>query len=59
MILMKTDVGRVRSSNQDTMISGELGNGARWAAVCDGMGGANGGNIASAECAKVLEEQIR
>ena len=41
----KTDVGLKRSSNQDGFAHGRLGD-AVWAVVCDGMGGANGGNIA-------------
>lgn len=43
----KTDAGRVRSSNQDVCRCGSFEDGA-WTLVCDGMGGVNGGNIASA-----------
>lgn len=46
-IFGSTDKGIVRSSNQDAFATGELADGAVFAIVCDGMGGANGGNIAS------------
>ncbi len=53
-----TDTGRVRSSNQDTFRLGELSDGAVYAIVCDGMGGPNGGAIASALTADLLENRI-
>jgi len=46
----KTDVGCVRVENQDDFRAGELPDGAAWALVCDGMGGAQGGREA-AHCA--------
>ena len=39
--------GLVRSSNQDAFMTGTFDDGSVWAVVCDGMGGANGGNVAS------------
>ena len=43
----KSDVGLVRKSNQDRFAYGELPGESAWLVVCDGMGGANGGNVAS------------
>ena len=54
----RTDTGRVRSSNQDAFISGTLPGGAVFAVVCDGMGGANGGNVASALGIKVISDRL-
>ena len=46
----KTDIGLRRSSNQDTFSVCDLPSGEILAVVCDGMGGAKAGNVAS-ECA--------
>ncbi len=46
-IFGSTDKGIVRSSNQDAFLTGQFSDGVVYAIVCDGMGGANGGNIAS------------
>ena len=43
-VYSESDIGLKRSSNQDYCLSGEFPDGAVWAIVCDGMGGANGGN---------------
>ncbi|MBQ8550831.1 MAG: Stp1/IreP family PP2C-type Ser/Thr phosphatase, partial [Clostridia bacterium] len=56
-IASKSDIGRVRSSNQDSFSAGEI-RGAAWAIVCDGMGGANGGNIASGKAVKTISDCI-
>ena len=57
-----TDIGRVRKQNQDFFFA-EGGADGKWAllVVCDGMGGAKSGNIASrlsceAFTAKMLSE---
>jgi protein phosphatase len=42
-----SDVGKVRNSNQDCVIGLELNNQYYAFIVCDGMGGANGGEVAS------------
>ena len=34
----KTDVGKVRESNQDNMVFRQLDEGCLYAVVCDGMG---------------------
>ncbi len=54
----RTDVGRVRPTNQDAFICGRLSPTALFAIVCDGMGGANGGNVASAIAARVTAERL-
>ena len=57
-IVAKTDKGRVRESNQDAYAVGEFPDEVAWAIVCDGMGGAAGGNIASALAVKVISDKI-
>lgn len=54
----KTDIGRQRRTNQDSYAVGELPVGVAWAVVCDGMGGTNGGSIASTLAVKTISEQI-
>ena len=55
----QTHIGLVRESNQDALEYGTLNNAAQYAVVCDGMGGANGGNIASKIAVEVIGSRIR
>ncbi len=57
-ISAKSDKGMVRTNNQDSYAAGELPGNVAWAVVCDGMGGAAGGNVASATAVKIISEKI-
>ncbi len=57
-IFSKSDIGLVRQSNEDACKSGVLPDGSAWAVVCDGMGGANGGDVASGIAVNRISEQI-
>ena len=54
-----SDIGRKRRTNQDSFAAVRLYDNAFLAVVCDGMGGANGGNIASSLAVKVFVEQVK
>jgi len=57
-VFSKSDVGLVRSQNQDDFRFGVISPSCAWAVVCDGMGGANGGNIASATAVDYISTKI-
>ena len=57
-IVGRTDKGDKRPENQDRYIGGTLANGTSFGFVCDGMGGANGGSVASGYLSKVIEEYL-
>ena len=55
----RTHIGLVRENNQDALEYGTLNETTQYAVVCDGMGGANGGNIASKIAVEVIGSRIR
>ena len=54
-----TDPGLVRSENQDYYLLQQLGEHDFLAVVCDGMGGAKSGNVASRLAAEVFVEELK
>ena len=54
-----TDPGCVRSQNQDTHFIEQLDRSTLLCVVCDGMGGAKSGNIASSLAADVFVQEVR
>jgi len=57
-IAAKTDAGQVRLLNEDCFSVGELPGGFVWAVICDGMGGAVGGDIASRSAVQRISETV-
>lgn len=57
-IVAKTDIGLTRKQNQDAYAAGELPCGIGWAVVCDGMGGAAGGAIASTTAVRHIADNV-
>lgn len=53
-----TDVGNVRSQNQDAFRIDRISDQALLAVVCDGMGGAKSGNVASRLAGEVFAEEV-
>ncbi len=58
LIYSKTDTGKVRETNQDAFFCCELPDGSVFAMVCDGMGGANAGNLASETAIKSIRDYV-
>ena len=57
-IYSKIDIGKERLLNQDAFFAGEISQDIAFAVVCDGMGGANAGEIASQTAVKTISEYI-
>ena len=54
-----TDLGCIRAQNQDAYLIEQLDKNTLLCVVCDGMGGAKSGNIASTLAADVFVQQVR
>ncbi len=54
-----TDVGLVRTTNQDTFAAEKISDDLAFAVLCDGMGGEAGGNVASAMTLKQVCDVLR
>ena len=57
-IFAKTDIGRVRNINQDAFYINTLPSGLVFAVVCDGMGGASAGDIASKTAVEIISQYV-
>lgn len=58
LLVSKSDIGRKRSNNEDSVYVKQLSSDAACAMVCDGMGGANGGHIASSMACEMIAKKI-
>lgn len=59
LIKGSSDIGKVRTANEDKFDFGTFDDGTAWAIVCDGMGGARGGSIASSIVVDMVGDKIR
>lgn len=57
-VFSKIDIGKTRKSNQDACFTGRLYENTMLIIVCDGMGGANAGNVASEMAVKCISEYV-
>lgn len=54
-----SDIGCVRNSNQDAYMIEELDHNALLCVVCDGMGGAKSGDVASSLASEVFAQEVK
>ena len=57
-VFSKTDVGLTRKDNQDSSSFSVISSSCVWAIVCDGMGGARGGKMASSLAVEHITEKL-
>lgn len=57
-VYSKTDIGLVRKENQDSSAFSVISPSCVWAVVCDGMGGARGGKVASTIAVEHITESL-
>lgn len=57
-VFSQSDIGLVRTSNEDACRCGVFSQNAAWAVVCDGMGGVNGGIVASNIAVEKISETV-
>ncbi len=57
-IFSKSDIGLVRHENQDSSAFSVISSDCVWAVICDGMGGANGGKVASSMAVEHITESL-
>lgn len=57
-VFSETNVGLKRENNQDSVFTGILSDNSVVAIVCDGMGGANAGNVASSTATNMIFDYI-
>lgn len=57
-VCAKSDIGMKRKENQDNFRLGRLSDNSVYAVVCDGMGGASAGSVASSVAAEEIAKRI-
>lgn len=57
-IFSRSDIGLIREENQDSCSFSVISSSCVWAVVCDGMGGAKGGKIASSIAVEYITEYL-
>ena len=56
---VESDIGLHRSNNEDSVYANSINENTGFAIVCDGMGGANAGQVASSMACEMIAEKIK